>query len=275
MNLKNKLRLFIFNLLGPENVDKLRYIKFKYKFNKFLRYKDKNVFIKKFSEFYEPEMAIIPKILHGPEVIIDIGANYGPYSFFLSKLYPQARIFAFEPAKSSYDILSRIIKKFNLNNVIPIKKGLGDKEERKEIVIPLQYTILAYISDKNAKKGDKDVAEEIGMTTLDNFVQRNKIAKIDFIKCDVEGFELNVFKGARKSIKKFRPIVFAEVEERHTQKYGIKPQQVYNFFKKLGYDCYSIPIKNRNITKTNKIRGEIPLYLFIYKKTKIYPSQPF
>ena len=270
MNLKNKLRLFTFNLLGQKNVDKLRYIKFKHKFNKFLRCIDKNIFVKRFSEFYEPEMAIIPKILHDPRVIIDIGANYGPYSFFLSKLYPKARIFAFEPATRSYSILKKIIKRFNLANVISVKKGLGAKEERKEIVMPLQYTILAYVSDKNAKKSDKDSTEEIEITTLDNFVKRNKIKRIDFIKCDVEGFELEVFKGAKKTIQKFKPIILVEIEERHTQKYEINPQQVYNFFRKLGYNCYSV--KKDNPEKTDIIIKETPLYLFVHKRTKITNS---
>ena len=122
MNLKNKLRIITLKVLGPENVDKIRYLKFSYKFNKFVKYKDKNVFIKKFSDFYEPEMSIIPKILPTPEVIVDVGANYGTYSFFLSRLYPKSQIFAFEPSTRTFNILRKIIKKFNLKNVIPIKK---------------------------------------------------------------------------------------------------------------------------------------------------------
>ncbi|MEK6840551.1 MAG: FkbM family methyltransferase [Nanoarchaeota archaeon] len=270
MDLKNRLRLFIFNLLGQENVNKLRYMKFKYKFNKFLRYQDKNIFVKKFSKFYEPEMAVIPKIVHNPEVIIDIGANYGPYSFFLSKLYPEARIFAFEPAKSSYYILKRITKEFNLSNVTLLKKGLGAKEEKKDIITPLQYTILAYVSGKNIQKSSKDSVEEIEITTLDKFFVRNKISKIDFIKCDVEGFELEVFKGAKKTIRKFKPLILVEIEERHTKKYGINPDKVMKFFKGLGYNYYSL--KNENVEKTDKITKEIPLYLFAHKKVKITSS---
>lgn len=267
MRLKDKLRILLFRILGPENADKIRYLKFSHKFNKFLKYKDPSTFVKRFSEFYEPEMALIPGILHNPQVIIDIGANYGPYSFFLSKIYPNSKIFAFEPATRSYNIFKRIIKRFNLTNVIPIKKGLGVKEEKKEIVMPLQYTILAYISDKKIPKKKEDQTEQIEIATLDNFVKRNKIKKIDFIKCDVEGFELNVFKGAKNVLKKHRPIVFVEIEERHTKKYQVKPQEVMEFFKKFGYSCYSA--KNNNIQRTNNIKKETPLYIFSTKNIKI------
>mgnify|MGYP001562056841 CR=1 FL=1 len=266
MRLKDKLRVLLLNILGQRNVDKLRYLKFSYKFNKFSNIKDKAVFTQGFSKFYEPEMAIIPRTLKNPRNIIDIGANYGPYSFFLSKLYPESKVFAFEPSERTYNIFKRIIKRFNLKNVIPIKKGLGIKEESKEIVMPMQYTILAYVSEGNVKRNKEDKIEKIEVTTLDNFVKRNKIQNVDFIKCDVEGFELNVFRGARKTMKKFKPIVLVEIEERHTKKYGINSLDVLDFFKKLSYSAYSV--KKAEIKKTNKIIKEIPLYLFLTKKIK-------
>lgn len=273
MNFKDKLRTALFSIIGPKNVDSLRYLKFRYKFGKFLKYKDGITFTKRFSEFYEPEMALIPKISRNPQVIIDVGANYGTYSFFLSKLYPESKIFAFEPSTRTFDIFRKIIKNFNLKNVIPIKKGLGSKEERKEIVMPAHYTILAYISEKNTKRKSTDLIEDIKITTLDNFVKRNNLKNVDFIKCDVEGFELEVFRGAKNTIKKFKPVVFVEVEERHTNKYGINPNDVLKFFKKLGYFCYST--KNDKIVRTDKIKKEIPLYIFSSKKLKIPISQLF
>lgn len=267
MRLRDKIRILLFHTLGDENVDRLRYLKFSYKFSKFSKIGDKRIFAEKFSQFYEPEMALIPKILKNPGVIIDVGANYGPYSFFLSKLYPESKIFAFEPATRSYLIFKKIIKRFNLKNVIPIKKGLGSKEEIKEIVMPLQYTILAYVSDKKTRKNSQDKVEKIEITTLDNFVKRNKIQKVDFIKCDVEGFELNVFRGAKKTIRKFKPILLIEIEERHTKKYGINPQDVLKFFKKLGYFSYFV--HGNEISRTDKITSNIPLYLFSIKNLKI------
>ncbi len=267
MNPKNKLRILLLNTLGPKNVDRFRYLKFSYYFGKILKSKTKKEFIKKFSDFYEPEMELIPKIMpRNPEFIIDIGANYGPHSIFLSKLYPNSKILAFEPSSRTFNIFNKLVKNFDLKNIYPIKKGLGIKEETREIYMPMQYTILAYVLDKNAKGKDNGSTEKIDITTLDKFVKRNKISKIDFIQCDVEGFELNVFKGAKDTLKKHKPVVFVEIEERHTKKYNIKPNDVMKLFKKLGYNCYSV--KNNIPMKTNKIDREIPLYLLVHKSRK-------
>ena len=263
MSIKNRLRIFLFNVFGSKNMDFLRYLKFKQNFGRYVNY-NKETFSKKFPYSYEREMQVIPKILKNPETIIDIGANYGTYSFFLSKLYPQAKIIAFEPSTSSYRILMKIKRAFGLSNVFPIKKGLGEKEEEKEIVMPMHYTIIAYVAEKGSKKGKGDNSESIQITTLDSFVKRNKITNIDFIKCDVEGFELFVFKGARKTLRKHKPLVFVEIEERHTKKYKINPQEVLKFLKKIGYRAYSI--KGDGIEKAEKIVPEVPLYLFSPKK---------
>ncbi len=261
MSIKNRLRIFLFNVFGSKNIDFLRYLKFKQNFGRYVNY-NKETFSKKFSYSYEREMQVIPRILKNPQVIIDVGANYGTYSFFFSRLYPHAKIFAFEPATSSYNILRKIIKSFHLDNVVPIKKGLGSKEEKKQIVMPMQYTILAYVSDgKTPNKQDK--TEDIEITTIDNFCKKNNIKNIDFIKCDVEGFELNVLKGAEKSLRKFKPIVFVEIEERHTKKYGINPEEMLRFFKKIGYGSYLV--RGNLIEKADKIVPEIPLYVFSSK----------
>ena len=79
----------------------------------------------------------------------------------------------------------------------------------------------------------------------------------------MEGFEFEVFKGAKNTLKKFKPMVLVEIEERHTLKYGLNPNDVLKFFKKLGYTCYSI--KSEDIKITDKVNKEIPLYVFSYK----------
>ncbi len=263
MSLKRKLRRAIFLLIGQKNVDYLRCFKFSRIFSKFSKIRDKERFVKDFSASYELEMQIIPRILKNPRTIIDVGANYGTYSFFLSKIYPQTKIIAFEPGTSSYTVLRRIIKKFGLKNVFPVKKGLGNKDEDKEIIMPAQYTIIAYVSDKNTPKKKGDTSENIQIVTLDSFVKKNDIKDIDFIKCDVEGFELNVFEGAKKTLSQMKPTILVEIEERHTKKYNLNPQQVMSFMKKLGYNAYSV--KGTDIVRTEAVAKEIPSYLFVHQ----------
>ncbi|MEK6879075.1 MAG: hypothetical protein AABY22_05675, partial [Nanoarchaeota archaeon] len=99
------LRNFIFNFLGERTINWLRYMKFRYKFNRLLENEDRDVFIKKFSKSYESEMKVIPRVVKNPKVIIDLGANYGTYTLFLSTIYPRSYILSFEPVSKSYKIL--------------------------------------------------------------------------------------------------------------------------------------------------------------------------
>lgn len=263
MSLKDILRKVLFSILGSENVDALRYVKFSRRFASYLKSRNREDFIRNFSRSYEAEMSILPLLVKNPRTVIDIGANYGTYSFFFSKIYPKSKIIAFEPASSSYGILRRIVRRFNLKNVISVKRGLGDKEEKKEIILPKNYTIIAYVADKNTKKNKDDKSEDIEITTLDSFVKRNKISGIDLIKCDIEGFELSAFQGSKNVLKKFKPLVFVEIEQRHTEKYGINSQDLIKFFKKLGYKSYSV--RKDELKEANKIVPEIPLYIFSRK----------
>ena len=63
---------------------------------------------------------------------------------------------------------------------------------------------------------------------------------MDFIKCDVEGAELLVFKGGRQSIERDKPIVFAELLRKWSAKFNYHPNEVLELFRDLGYLCFSV-----------------------------------
>ena len=261
------IRTILFKILNEKSIDYFRYVKLSLKLNKLLKYENTEIFGKNFSEFYEPETYLISHFLKKKQsrILIDIGANYGIMSFLLSKLSGnETRVLAFEPVTRTFNILKKIIKRFNLKNVIPIKKALGKKEEIREIFIPLQHTAEAYISRGNSLKRKNGISEKIVVTTLDKFLRKNNLSGVNFIKCDVEGFELNVFKGAEKTLKRDKPLVFVEVEERHLNKYGIKKNEIIIFFEKINYLCYGI--KKNKLLKTKTILENISIYFFIHKK---------
>jgi len=128
------------------------------------------------------DVNVLSKIKNGH--IIDCGAFIGDSSIILS-YYTDHKVFAFEPDKSVFNYLVENIKINNLNNkVIPINYGVGDKEE-----------ILNFGEMK------------FKITTIDNFIKKKKINKVSLIKMDIEGYELKALKGARKTIKKYKPVL--------------------------------------------------------------------
>ena len=82
--------------------------------------------------------------------------------------------------------------------------------------------------------------------------------KVSFIKVDVEGAELMVLKGAIKTIKKSRPVVMIEIEDRWIESYDIKRKDIGNFFSDLNYQTHYYFNKNLikcdiNYTKSNNL----------------------
>ena len=129
------------------------------------------------------------------DYIIDGGAFKGETSFWL--LSKGARkIYAFEPDSYSFSILFKNIKRNKVSDkIIPVKKVLSNRIGN--------FSIYA-TSDGNSiinEEGNKTV-EGI---TLDSFVGKEGLNKLDFIKLDVEGAELEILKGAVETIKRLKP----------------------------------------------------------------------
>lgn len=129
------------------------------------------------------------------DFVVDGGAFKGETSFwFLSK--GARRIYAFEGDIQNFEILLKNIKLNKVEDkIIPVNKLLLDKNGISKI--------------KMTGTGSSSILSEEGTEIeciiLDSFVTQNNIERIDFIKLDVEGVEINVLKGAVETIKKFKP----------------------------------------------------------------------
>ncbi|MHA1491978.1 MAG: FkbM family methyltransferase [Promethearchaeota archaeon] len=130
---------------------------------------------------------------------IDGGAYIGDSALIFEKYYHPKRIYAFEPELINFNLLLKTIKINNLRKVMPINQGLGEKKESLKFK---SHGILSQISEEGE--------QSISVIGIDNFVFEKNL-KIGLIKLDIEGFELNVIKGARKTIKKFKPILLIAI----------------------------------------------------------------
>ncbi|MCS7052923.1 MAG: FkbM family methyltransferase [Ignavibacterium sp.] len=140
-------------------------------------------------------------------IVFDIGANVGEYSSEILQLFSKCYIYAFEPNPKSFILLS---KKFNhLNNVMLYNLGLGSIKtttklyDYKEEEGSTHASI--YKSMFESFYGNKEtISYEIEIITLDDFLEKENIQSVDLLKIDIEGGELEVLKGAKKSINENR-----------------------------------------------------------------------
>ncbi|MDR3548754.1 MAG: FkbM family methyltransferase [Candidatus Pacebacteria bacterium] len=162
--------------------------------------------------------------------VFDIGANYGWYSLIFSGWANV--VYSFEPIPSTYKELTDNIALNESKNIIALNSALGNRNEDVEFFCPDVARGSAIASEHNyfGKK------VKVCMTTLDDFMKKYSISGVDFIKIDVEGGELNMLKGAEKTLRSFHPDLFLEIESRHAERFGYKSADIFNYLASLGYE---------------------------------------
>ena len=154
------------------------------------------------------------KIRYGMN-IIDCGSNIGFYPLFERKLIGNhGKIYSFEPDQRNFTLLDKNIKLFDKsNNTFIYKQGLAEKKSLQNFIITNESnlnTISSGNDDKFLSKYKIDDIHEINCTSVDEFISDNEIKKIDFIRMDIEGYEVEVLKGMKKTLNNMKPSILIE-----------------------------------------------------------------
>lgn len=137
-------------------------------------------------------------------IVFDVGANKGDYSIAIKNEFPLAHIYAFEPHPKTFN---ELVSASNMYGFKAYNYGLGDKAEQLLLYDhksdEMQGTQHASIYLEVIEGFHKGNAQQfmVGINTLDKFIEYNKINKIDLLKVDTEGNELNVLKGAEVALR--------------------------------------------------------------------------
>ena len=139
--------------------------------------------------------------------VLDIGANKGIYSYWLSKqVGPAGRVIAFEPQPELGGFLADVKDTFRLDNVTIVNKGVSDHSGE---------TLLFRSSPGSPRasmtgEASDPTAITVPVVSLDDYFKDQDVASLSFIKADVEEHELNVFKGAEKLLREQHPTLLFE-----------------------------------------------------------------
>ncbi len=143
--------------------------------------------------------------------LIDAGASNGDTTAIFSREYSFRAIHAFEPENHNYALLIKNISKFQLHNVVPVNKSLGDKK-----------MVAKITSEEGQSHINVDGEQSTDMITIDDYVERNKIS-VGLVKMDIEGFEYYALQGSLKTIKKYHPILLISIYHTGRDFFEIKP----------------------------------------------------
>tara|TARA_Y100000385_G_C12888106_1_gene548751 strand:+ start:121 stop:828 length:708 start_codon:yes stop_codon:yes gene_type:complete len=155
------------------------------------------------------------------KVALDIGAHVGLWAVDMANHFKE--LICFEPIKESRECLIKNMADRNITNYRIHKCALGSKSG----------TVKLNTNDDNSGNPfiDKNGDEEAQMKTLDMF----GFAKIDLIKIDVEGFELEVLKGGEHTIKMCKPIIVLETKDKHYERYGTNFREILSWLEARNY----------------------------------------
>lgn len=181
--------------------------------------------------------------------IVDVGANIGFYTLNLAKLAHQGTVIAFEPFQESFIKLTHNVHANAYKNILLQQKSLGSYEGKSSIEIRDSRNLGMNRIQKNNL-----IDSEIEMTTLDVFVDSLAFSKIDAIKVDIEGYEMEFLKGATHTIQRNKPILFLELNDEQLQHFGSSAVEVVSYLWELGYKKIQhadtgIPIKDCVLTQ--------------------------
>lgn len=159
-------------------------------------------------------------------VALDIGANKGIVTYFLGKQAgPSGKVIAFEPQPEMGNQIRRVARTFGLSNIEVHSIGLSEKDE----TVTLYRGNAGQTANMVASGSWQHEEIEVESRSLDSFVESHSIEGIDFVKCDVDGYEMQVLKGATGVLEKFSPKVLIEISED-------KFTGIANLLKENGYD---------------------------------------
>jgi len=198
----------------------------------------------------EPELDLVSIGVRSGETVIDIGANFGFYTYRFSRVVGrEGRVYAFEPVPYTFQTLARVSRILGLHNVELVQKGCSSEAGRVSFTVPVQssgalMTGQAFISLRNDDHAGKETQVRWRQTkqvtadvvALDDFLPPQ--STLSMIKCDIEGAELLAFRGAQKLIERNHPTVICEINPWFLDGYGFSLAELIGFFRERGYVLY-------------------------------------
>lgn len=193
--------------------------------------------------------------LSADAVIFDVGANVGIMSLHFANKAPQGKVYAFEPTHFAIQKLNRNLDlNQGISQNIQIVQTFVSSEEKKQSDIKAfsSWKIDREIGEnQHPVHGGKAMATDgVPTTTIDEFVNTEGIARLDFIKIDTDGHEFDVLMGAQKTIEEYKPQIIFELGQYVMTERGIGFADYDSFFGKLGYSL-SNAANNKKITIAN------------------------
>jgi FkbM family methyltransferase len=187
---------------------------------------------------YEPaEFDMIRRLMKPGFTVLDIGANIGWFSLSIAREYPDVQVYAFEPIPKTFAYLEANTELNRLPNVHPRSFGFSSAPGELDFFFYPEGSVNA--SAVNLSDRADALRITCSVTTMDAWLADSGMT-VDFVKCDVEGAELFVFQGGRRTLTEQQPMIFTEMLRKWSARFGYHPNQIIALLEAAGYACFRI-----------------------------------
>jgi FkbM family methyltransferase len=222
------------------------------------------------SRFVEPEMLGLRDLVEPGSVCFDVGAAAGLYTVELSRLAgPSGQVHSFEPVPFAHPMLTRLLGARTDPNVRHHPVALGVEAGHGVMSVPVgrhgPVTGRSYLDAHCSGPGSNaefrgQIGVDIEVQTRDGVCTAAGLTRLDFIKIDVEGAELQVLQGGQQSVDRFRPALLVEIEDRHTSRYEHPASDVATWLRRREYTMLTW---QHGWHKTDVVCAHARNYLFV------------
>ena len=189
---------------------------------------------------WQPEVweSLEPALPKGA-VFLDVGAHIGTFTLKASRqVGVEGKAIAFEPNPETARLLRDNVSANHMDNVTVEEIACTDQEQNLTLyAAPALNTGASSLSETNAAYGAGPAPRpfQVRGRRIDDVVRELNLGRVDAIKIDVEGAELQVLKGAAQTLKRFHPKIVLEIVGTQLASFGTTPEEVARLIKSAGY----------------------------------------
>ena len=175
--------------------------------------------------------------------VLDIGANFGYYTYLAAAAEPEGKVVAFEPIKYLAEKIKENAGQNGFDQVVVLNKAVSNKKGEFPFYINTKSPTMSTLTLEEGQ--DNSIYEKVtvDLIRIDDFVEENKITGVDLIKIDVEEHEPEALEGMKKLLERDKPDVICEILPVDSQDKAEKRDRLVSILARYGYKSYWISPK--------------------------------
>jgi FkbM family methyltransferase len=214
-----------------------------------------------FGQFESGTAKVLERLVQPGSIVLDIGANVGAHTLPLARLVgPKGKVYAFEPTEYAFGKLKRNLQ---LNPALNLRviaeqirltsSGTNDPAE-----IYSSWKVIGQEPRHPKHLGIPKSTAGAQAITLDEYRDRMGIQKIDFVKLDVDGFEVDVIRSGKDTLRRCQPAICMEISPYVLQERGTSSTELVGVLQESGFQLIDLKTRAPITDPSGKLKTSIP-----------------